>query len=565
MKVLIVRVGAMGDVLHALPAVTALRRARPDWEIDWVVDERWAPLLVDDAGRGPVVGRAHLAETKLWSRSPVSVATLRSVGGLRNELREARYDLVVDMQGTLRSAVLGGFAKAARFVGYADPRESLAARLYKTRVPRQGVHVVAQSAALLGEAAGVELTPAFVELPREQWAENWAAEEVVARPMCVLAAGGGWGAKQWPVERFGELAKVLRARGFDVVVNAARKDETVPLKVVEASEGAARTVVCNVSGLVALMRRTDLLVGGDTGPMHLAAMMGVPVVGLYGPTNPARNGPWGPGVCRVLRHESSVTSHKKVEAIDRGLGRVEVAEVVEAVKDLVRGLAWVLFRIAPRDKPCLKAVAWFQGGLCSAWSVEVLSVEKRRDFFQLRAASYELRVSSFQFGCLREWRDGFREDYVAEDRAADTRPAGVCCGGGVSGVCGSELDDAGVEFVAGRTGGLVAGVCGRICEEECGAYRYRPVCVYAQSPVSGVDEHCVWICRGGGRFYYSPLVAGGAACRDVPGDLCADDFVGRDVLAGFFCRVWGVCRTGPEAAAAVDAGAVWGRGGKVLG
>ncbi|HEY5329246.1 MAG TPA: glycosyltransferase family 9 protein [Acidobacteriaceae bacterium] len=337
MKVLIVRVGAMGDVLHALPAVTALRRARPEWEIDWVVDPRWARLLVNAEGNGPVVGRVYLAETRLWSRAPLSIQTLRSVGGLRKELRAGGYDVVVDMQGTLRSAVLGGFAKAPRFVGYADPREALAARLYKTRFPRRGVHVVEQGAALLAAAAGVELAPAFVELPREEWAENWAAEEVVARPMCVLAAGGGWGAKQWPVERFGELAKVLRGQGFDVVVNAVRKDEAVPLKVVAASGGAARMVVCNVSGLVALMRRTDLLVGGDTGPMHLAATLGVPVVGLYGPTNPARNGPWGPGVCKVLRHESSVTSHKRVEEIDHGLGRVEVPEVVEAVERLLRG------------------------------------------------------------------------------------------------------------------------------------------------------------------------------------------------------------------------------------
>ena len=163
MKVLIVRVGAMGDVLHALPAVTALRRAQPDWTIDWVVDPRWAPLLVDAEGQGPVVGRVYLAETKLWSRSPVSIATLRSIGRLRKELRAAKYDVAVDMQGTLRSAVLGGFAKAARFVGYADPREALAARLYKTKVPRQGAHVVPQSAALLAEATGVALAPAFIE------------------------------------------------------------------------------------------------------------------------------------------------------------------------------------------------------------------------------------------------------------------------------------------------------------------------------------------------------------------------------------------------------------------
>jgi len=326
MRVLIVRVGAMGDVLHALPAVAALRRARPDWVIDWVVDPRWAPLLVDGDGRGPVVRRVHLAETKLWSSAPLSVPTLRSIGRLRRELREPRYDFVVDMQGTLRSAVLGSFAKAERFAGYADPREPLAAKLYRTKLVRRGAHVVAQSAALLGEACGVELTPAAIELPRE-----------VSRPLCVLGPGGGWGAKQWPAEKFGALARELRAAGFDVAVNAARKDDALAAEVVAASEGAARMLVCNVTGLIALLRRTDLFVGGDSGPTHLAAALAVPLVGLYGPTDPARNGPWGPGVCRVLRHDSSATSYKRVDTVDPGLARIEVGDVLEAALSLLRG------------------------------------------------------------------------------------------------------------------------------------------------------------------------------------------------------------------------------------
>jgi heptosyltransferase-1 len=335
MKVLIVRVGAMGDVLHALPAATALRRARPEWEIDWVVDPRWAPLLVNGDGVGPVVGRVHLADTKVWKQQPLSMATIRSVRGLRRELRAEQYDLVVDMQGTLRSAVIGRMAGAKEFAGYDDPRESGAAKLYKSALQRRGAHVVEQGAALLGDATGVELAPAFVELPREEWAENWAAEEV-ARPMAMLAAGGGWGAKQWPPERFGDLAQALRGMGFDVVVNSGHKDDAVAAKVVAASSGAARVVVSNVPGMLALLRRTDLLVGGDTGPMHLAAMLGVPVVALFGPTDPARNGPWGPGVCRVLRDASSVTSYKRTDAVDGGLERVPVREVLEAVQEITR-------------------------------------------------------------------------------------------------------------------------------------------------------------------------------------------------------------------------------------
>ena len=335
MRVLIVRVGAMGDVLHALPAVAALRAERPDWVIDWAVDTRWAALLADGK-TGPVVSAVHLAPTKEWSRKPFSWATLKSVLDLRRKLRKAKYDLVVDMQGTLRSAVIGRMAGAKQFVGYADPREAVAAKFYKTRAARRGVHVVEQGAALLGGACGLALNPREVALPRIEWAENWAEQEaVLLRPLCVLGTGGGWGAKQWPVARYGELAIRLKRMGFDVVVNAPRKDDVVALAVVETSEEAARMVVCNVAGLVALLRRTDLFVGGDSGPTHLAAALAVPTVALFGPTDPARNGPWGPGICRVLRDPESVTSYKRVAEPDARLAKLPVEDVVDAIWEIL--------------------------------------------------------------------------------------------------------------------------------------------------------------------------------------------------------------------------------------
>ena len=332
MKVLIVRTGAMGDVLHALPAVAALHHTRPEWTIDWVVDPRWAPLLVDGEGRGPVVSHVHLAETKLWTGRPWSQATLRSVLALRRALRAERYDLAVDMQGTLRSAVIGWMAGANQLVGYGDPREGMATWLYGRRVQRSGAHVWEQCAALLSQATGVPLKPAVVTLPRELWAEEWAVETVAARRVCLLSAGAGWGAKRWPAEKFGRLAIQLQAMGLAVVVNAARKDDAVATAVVAASQGAAEVVVCNVTGLIELVRRSALVVGGDSGPVHLAAALGVPVVALFGPTDPARNGPWGAGKMRVLRDASSVTSYRRSAETESGLARISVEVVVEAAR-----------------------------------------------------------------------------------------------------------------------------------------------------------------------------------------------------------------------------------------
>lgn len=335
MKILIVRVGAMGDVLHALPGVAALRIARPDWRIDWVVNPRWVPLLVDSRGTGPIVNRVHLAETNLWSQSPASPATMRSIFELRRALRRERYDLVVDMQGTLRSGVIGWMAGAPQLAGYGDPRERLAAWFYSRRIERKGIHVVEQGATLLGQATGIELSPAEVVLPRDPVAEAWAEEAVRSRPLLMLAPGAGWRGKQWPAERFGEVARQTMLKQSDCVVNASSTDDVVASRVVSASDGAARMIPCSVAQLVALMRRVDLFVGGDSGPMHLAAAQAVPLVALFGATDPARNGPWGPGAKTVLRDPASRTSYKRVATVDAGLANIQVKAVVEALSRLI--------------------------------------------------------------------------------------------------------------------------------------------------------------------------------------------------------------------------------------
>ena len=340
-RVLLVRVGAMGDVLHAFPAAAALRRLWPEATIDWAVDPRWAPLLVDSEGRGPVVSRVHPVETRLWARSPISVATARSVFALRRALRASGYGHVVDVQGTTRSGAIGWMAGAEESVGFADPREWPARVLMGRTMVRRGAHVVEQNAHLVGDALGLPLEPVAAELPVDAEAESWAdrawADFGLRERVALLAPTAGWGAKQWPAERFGVLAQALRGMGFAVLVNAASDADRTALEVVRASDGSARVVACSVAQLVALTRRVGLVVGGDSGPVHLAAALGRPLVALYGPTDPARNGPWGFGPKRVLRDAGSVTSHMRVAEVEAGLGRIGVGEVVRAVEGVLGG------------------------------------------------------------------------------------------------------------------------------------------------------------------------------------------------------------------------------------
>jgi heptosyltransferase-1 len=348
-RVLIVRIGAMGDVLHAMPAVAALRARHPAWFIGWAVEPGWSALLraegaVEARGAGmPLVDRVHLVPTRAWKRRPFALSTAREIGALRQELRGEQYDLCVDMQGAIRSAVIGGFAGAGEFVGPTEPRERPARWLYGKQVRTAAAHVVDQGCEILGAAVGEALMAAEVALPVDEAAERWR-DELLARVLpggagarfVVIAPSAGWGAKQWPAERYGAVAAELGRAGYTTLVNAACAEDALANAVAKAGGGAAIVVACGVGELVALLRRASLVIAGDTGPLHLAAALGRPVVGLYGPTDPARNGPYGTR-SRVLRHGSSRRDHSRHAETEAGLMQITVDEVAAAALELLRG------------------------------------------------------------------------------------------------------------------------------------------------------------------------------------------------------------------------------------
>jgi heptosyltransferase-1 len=346
MRVLIVRIGAMGDVLHAMPAVAALRALHPDWFIGWAIEPRWSDLLQiagdpEDLSQGvgrfagrALVDRWYRVAAGEWRRSPLLRRTRQDIFGLRDLLRGERFDVCVDMQGALKSAVVGRIAAAKLLVGPADPRERLARRFYTQKVPVSAAHVVEQGCELLGAAVGEALTPARVTLPLDEADEHWADALVGRQRFCLISPGGGWGAKIWPGERYGRVAAELGRAGVPAVVNSTLLGSREADRVVETSEGYARAAACSVGQLIALTRRAAVVVAGDTGPLHLAAALERPVVGIFGPTDPARNGPYGTRSC-VLRDAASLTSHKHIGEPEPGMLRIQVDEVVQAALRVV--------------------------------------------------------------------------------------------------------------------------------------------------------------------------------------------------------------------------------------
>ena len=357
-RLLVVRLGAMGDILHALPAVTALRLAHPTWQIGWVVDPRWQALLKAgtegpgnqgtrkqgaeiSAVRGsamPVVDRLHFASTRAWKRRPLTVKTAAEINALRCELRTANYDAVVDLQGAIRSAAIVRLAGCPRRIGEAKPCEWPAHWLFTERVRTRGAHVIEQDVELASAVAGDALTPAEPLLPVDPQAESWCDAWLAAsfggepRPIVFIAPGAGWGAKRWPPERYAVVAEGLKQRGFHVLANSAPGEEQLAATI--TAGGAAVPLSTTLPQLIALTRRIALCIAGDTGPLHLACALGRPVVGIYGPTDPSRNGPFGTRA-KVLRSPGSRRDHSRRAAPDPGLLTIAPEDVLRAADELL--------------------------------------------------------------------------------------------------------------------------------------------------------------------------------------------------------------------------------------
>jgi lipopolysaccharide heptosyltransferase I len=352
-KILIVRLGALGDILHALPAVTAIRAALPQATLGWVLEENWSELLTapgekfpSDATspQKPVVNLIHTVDTRRWRRHIFEAKTLKEVRGNVGRLRRAGYEIALDFQGNIKSALSAKASGAAEIAGFADPRESAARFFYRRKFVRAGEHVIEQNLALANHAlqpylGGKQLKLLAPQLPCDPAAEAWAQAELGrlgVASFAMLTPGAGWGGKKWPAERFGAVARALAAHNLRTLVNTGPGEEALANAVMEASGGSAVSVGCSIAQLIALTRRARIFIGGDTGPLHLAAALGIPVVAIFGPTDPARTGPYGTHAI-ALRHPDSETTFSHHRQPDGGLLKISAEEVVSAARHLLGG------------------------------------------------------------------------------------------------------------------------------------------------------------------------------------------------------------------------------------
>lgn len=288
MRALLVRLSSIGDVVHTLPALAALHRH--GWEAGWLVEPP-ARVLLDE---NPLLAQV------------VAVPSRKAFGGGRalsavRALRAHRYDVALDFQGLWKSAAWARLSGARRVLGWERParREPSSALLLGERAEGTPVaHVIDKNLALLRplgiEAVGLREFP--LPFSAEAVANVDAGLAGLGRAgFAVLNPGGGWGSKLWPADSFGALARGLLDLGLRSLVSWGPGEEALADRVVEASGGAAvRSFPTSLLDYVEIARRARLVVAADTGPLHLACAVGTPVVALFGPTDPARNGPFAP-------------------------------------------------------------------------------------------------------------------------------------------------------------------------------------------------------------------------------------------------------------------------------
>lgn len=305
-RILVVRLGAMGDVIHALPAVASLKSSYPSARITWLLEPRWLPLLEGN----PHVDRVVALRRHSW----------RGLAQSWRELKSEEYDFAVDFQGLMKSALPAAIARPPRIFGFhrTQAREAMAAVFYTGAVLSASTHVVDRNldlAAAAGAAARVHQFPLPPGVPEGELPEG---RFVLASPLA------GWRSKQWPLEYYGELARLLRESGVPLVLDGPAAPEL-------AACPGILTHVSRLPGLIDATRRAVAVVGVDSGPLHLAAALGKPGVAIFGPTDPARNGPYG-GSLQVLRSTAAVTTYKRGDSIDESMRQITPEQVFSALQ-----------------------------------------------------------------------------------------------------------------------------------------------------------------------------------------------------------------------------------------
>ena len=344
-NILIVKLSAIGDVIHTLPALSALRRHYPQARITWLVEEAAAGLIEHH----PALDRVLVSRRKRWLRALRAPGRTRSIGAIRRflkDLRDTRYDLIFDFQASLKGGLLIALARGDRKIGFGPglAHQEHSYLFLNETVPAvdMEIHALTRGLILLRKS-GIPIDRIAYDLPvsdreREGMQQILAAGGIDRRSrFVVINPVAQWETKLWESAKFAALADLLIERyDVPVVFSGSPADRPVIADITGRMKHGALNLAGQTSlmGLAALYERAMLLVSTDTGPMHLGAAVGIPVVALFGPTAPWRTGPFGSGH-RVVRTDCGCSPCFQRHCADsRCMAGITVERVLEAIEEL---------------------------------------------------------------------------------------------------------------------------------------------------------------------------------------------------------------------------------------
>ena len=328
-RFLIVRLSSLGDIVFTLPMLAALRDTFCRSHIAWVVNERWKPLLEGNPDLNDVIALPNS-----------SISAFFACG---KRLRENNYTCVFDVQGLYKSALLAKLTQVKQRIGYSfsHAREGAASVLYTQRVRPTSKHMVDMNLEL-AFAAGAKIGAPRFSLAISGEAQSTVHQFLTSSKILryvVLSPGGGWLSKLWPPDRYGELALKLWERyGFRIIVNCGPGEARLAEIVVANATSALPIIVqYGIAEMMALLRGAELVIAGDSGPLHLANAVGTPVVALFGPTSPDRNGPYGGRDIVVRNLDDADTTYKRGNSYSEEMCSITVVQVMDAVEKRLAG------------------------------------------------------------------------------------------------------------------------------------------------------------------------------------------------------------------------------------
>lgn len=330
-KILIVKPSSLGDVVHSLPFLSAMKRCYPQAEIHWVVAKGLEGLLEGH----PMIDRLIIINKDLWKHLTQAGNTLKEIRELFRQLRHEKYDMVVDLQGLLRSGLITWATHAPLRIGFSEAREG--SRFFYTNKVRggRGIHAVDRYMKVAAELGCDVLDIVFPFPPSDSTGKE---AEKLAGPgsYAVLVPGARWKTKIWPAESFGKVASMLPLRS---VVVGGSADKVIADKVLLNSDGKARSLAgqTGLRELIAIMRTAEVVITNDSGPMHIAAALNIPVIAIFGPTSPGKTGPYGAGHVVLQSQAACVPCFKrKCKESIRCMEEITADAVCKAVLEVLR-------------------------------------------------------------------------------------------------------------------------------------------------------------------------------------------------------------------------------------